>query len=177
MADEGGEPSGGDTEQGQQRRPSERRISRASIKEEDWANLDEYGKLVKYVSTFRESGAVDEEKEDVEMRRVWYAPWRKRKVRIRRADEAQGQFPDEWLITDIREGLSANEVSVRRQRAGWNELVSEKENPIAKVLSYFRGPILYGKIYFVSDGLNLSRCVPDQLHSHGVGRSPCSRPG
>lgn len=144
MATEGG--SSGDAEQGGQRRISERRISRASVKEEDWSNLDEYGKLVKFVSTYREPGATEEVMGEEELRRVWYAPWKKKKVRVRRVDESQGQFPDEWLITDIREGLSTSEVSTRRQRAGWNELVSEKENPIAKILSYFRGPILYGKI-------------------------------
>lgn len=119
------------------------RISRASLKE-DWANLDEYGKLVKYVSTFREGGAVDEEEGEFVEKRIWYAPWKKRRVRVRKVDAGGANFPDDWLITDIREGLSNEEVSRRRQRAGWNELASEKENPIAKILSYFRGPILYG---------------------------------
>lgn len=146
MATEGG-PSSGDAEQGNPRSLSEGRISRASVKEEDWANLDEYGKLVKYVSTYREPGAAEEDLGEEELRRVWYAPWRKKRVRVRRVDESQGQFPDEWLTTDVREGLSSSEVSTRRSRAGWNELVSEKENPIAKILSYFRGPILYGKLY------------------------------
>ncbi|CAL5871318.1 uncharacterized protein PFLUO_LOCUS5568 [Penicillium psychrofluorescens] len=118
------------------------RISRASLKD-DWANLDEYGKLVKYVSTFRDTGAVDEEEGDFIEKRIWYAPWKKRRVRVHKVDDGGAKFPDDWLITDIREGLSNEEASQRRQRAGWNELVSEKENPIAKVLSYFRGPILY----------------------------------
>lgn len=145
MSQDGRPLSGDDAERGDQRRTSERRISRASIKE-DWSNLDEYGKLVKYVSTYREPGKAEEEVGDEELRRVWYAPWKKKKVRVRRVDETQGQFPDEWLLTDIREGLPTHEASTRRQRAGWNELVSEKENPIAKILSYFRGPILYGEI-------------------------------
>lgn len=87
-----------------------------------------------------------EEGTDEETRRVWYAPWRKKKVHVRRVDESQGQFPDEWLTTDIRKGLETSEVTARRQRSGWNELAAQKENPIAKVLAYFRGPILYGKI-------------------------------
>ena len=131
--------SQGDIERADGRRGS--RISRASLKE-DYANLDEYGKLVKYVSTFRDAAEREEEGEVVE-KRLWYAPWMKRKVRVKRVEDT-GQFPDDWLITDIREGLSSEEVNHRRRRSGWNELVSEKENPIAKVLSYFRGPILYG---------------------------------
>ncbi|KAF7720192.1 P-type H+-ATPase, plasma membrane [Penicillium ucsense] len=118
------------------------RISRASLRN-DTASLDEYGILVKYVSTYREVGAVQSEADKVEEHRVWYAPWVKRKVRIKNAEDQAGQYPEDWLITDIREGLSSETVNQRRHRSGWNELVSEKQNPIAKVLSYFRGPILY----------------------------------
>ncbi|KKK11975.1 putative plasma membrane H(+)ATPase [Aspergillus rambellii] len=120
---------------------SARRISRVSYKE-DWANLDEYGKLVKYISTFREGGEQEGE-EEIQERRVWYAPWKKRKISVRHMEQEPGKYPDDWLVTDIHQGLPSSEVSVRRRRAGWNELVSEKENPIAKILSYFRGPILY----------------------------------
>lgn len=138
----------GDVERGEAtRRLSEapsRRISRASIKE-DWGSLDEYGKLVKYVSTFREGGDKEATDEDEIERRVWYAPWKTRKLRVKRTDQEPGQFSEEWRITDIREGLASNEVPNRRRRSGWNELVSEKENPIAKIISYFRGPILYGE--------------------------------
>ncbi|KAL2846090.1 E1-E2 ATPase-domain-containing protein [Aspergillus pseudoustus] len=136
----------GDTERGERseragdRRVS-RRVSRSSTKE-DWSSLDEYGKLVKYISTFRERGE-EEGEEGFEERRIWYAPWKKRRVRVQVQEQEPGKFPDEWLITDIRQGLPSTEVPNRRRRSGWNELVSEKENPIAKVLSYFRGPILY----------------------------------
>ncbi|KAJ5378961.1 Plasma membrane H(+)ATPase [Penicillium cosmopolitanum] len=116
--------SQGDAERADGRRGS--RISRASLKE-DWATLDEYGKLVKYVSTYKDASAIAAEDADVEEKRLCKAP----------------AFPDDWLITDIREGLSSEEVNTRRRRSGWNELVSEKENPIAKILSYFQGPILY----------------------------------
>ncbi|KAJ5241170.1 Plasma membrane H(+)ATPase [Penicillium citrinum] len=131
--------SEGDAERPDGRRGS--RISRASLKE-DFASLDEYGKLVKYVSTYRDTGALSADDTDVEEKRVWYAPWKKRKVRVRKLDNSL-TFPDDWLITDIREGLSGEEINTRRRRSGWNELVSEKENPIAKILSYFQGPILY----------------------------------
>jgi H+-transporting ATPase len=109
---------------------------------EDWANLDEYGKLVKYVSTYREPGK-EEGVEEEQVKRVWYAPWKKRKVKVKHVDKEPGIFPPEWLITDIRQGLPSSEIPVRRRASGWNELTSEKENPIAKILSYFRGPILY----------------------------------
>ncbi|KAI2821023.1 hypothetical protein CBS133816_9692 [Aspergillus niger] len=123
-------------------RRDSRRVSRVSYKE-DYANLDEYGKLVKYASTYREGGRGEEMQGEEEEKRVWYAPWKKRKVFVKHVDQQPGQFPEDWLITDIRQGLPSSEVPVRRRRAGWNELVSEKENPIAKILSYFRGPILY----------------------------------
>lgn len=119
------------------------RISRASLKE-DYNQLDEYGKLVKYVSTFQ-AGEDELEDGDYEEQRIWYAPWKKRRIRVRKIESEAGKFPESWLTTDIREGLPSSEVTERRTRAGWNELVSEKENPIAKVLSYFRGPILYGE--------------------------------
>lgn len=123
------------------------RISRASLKE-DWASLDEYGKLVKYVSTFRDVAADQQADVQLEEKRLWYAPWKKRKVRVKKVQDTSAQFPEDWLITDIREGLSTEEANTRRHRSGWNELVSEKENPIAKILSYFRGPILYGKSHY-----------------------------
>lgn len=125
------------------------RISRASLSG-DWSNLDEYGKLVKYVSTFKDTSASDEDQGEVVEKRVWYAPWKKRKVRVKRVEGETGKFPEDWTMTDIREGLSSEEVPIRRHRAGWNELTSEKENPIAKFLSYFRGPILYGECFYFS---------------------------
>ncbi|KAL4913120.1 E1-E2 ATPase-domain-containing protein [Aspergillus aurantiobrunneus] len=123
-------------------RRGSRRVSRSSTKTEDYSNLDEYGKLVKYISTFRDRGE-EEQEENVEERRIWYAPWKKRKVHLKTTEEEPGKYPDDWLITDINQGLSSGEIHNRRRRSGWNELVSEKENPIAKILSYFRGPILY----------------------------------
>ena len=121
----------------------QRRVSHAVA--ENWENLDEYGRLVRYASTYREPGIKTEEREEVKERRVWYAPWKKRRVRVK-TDLDESQLPADWLITNINHGLSGAEVNHRRTRTGWNELVAEKENPVAKFLSYFRGPILYGKI-------------------------------
>lgn len=148
-----------------------RRVSRASVKE-DWSNLDEYGKLVKYISAFREKGE-DEGEGNYEEKRIWYMPWKKRRVAVKQVDDEPGKYPDDWLVTDIKQGLSDGEVQNRRRRSGWNELASEKENPIAKVLSYFRGPILYGEYFSglvsgytnpISDGAGCSaRCRVGRL--------------
>lgn len=56
-----------------------------------------------------------------------------------------GKPPEAWLETDIHHGLTSAQVDERRRRYGWNELTAEQENMFAKILSYFQGPILYGK--------------------------------
>lgn len=53
--------------------------------------------------------------------------------------------PPEWLEADIRQGISSADVTERRRRYGWNELTAEKENQLAKFMSFFQGPILYGE--------------------------------
>lgn len=119
---------------------SSRRLSRR--KESVDAEKDEYLKLVKYVSTYREAGSKqDTESGDIKEKRVWWAPWRKRKYRVRTIDSHN--YPDEWLMTPINHGLSSGDIDSRRKQAGFNELTAEKENLVAKFLSYFQGPILY----------------------------------
>lgn len=108
------------------------------------ANLDEYGKLVRYISTYRDtSGAQRLGEGEIIEKRVWYAPWRKRKFRVREVEG--GGIPDEWLTTDIRDGLTSSDIETRRRKTGFNELAAEKENLLGKFMSYFQGPILYGK--------------------------------
>ncbi|OKL63667.1 hypothetical protein UA08_00380 [Talaromyces atroroseus] len=121
---------------------AERRISRAISVAND-QSLDEYERLVRYVSVYREPGTSEIEEEGGEMKRVWYTPWKKKWVPSNEAMEARQRLPDDWLITDIKRGLSEEEITNRRHRTGWNELISQKENPIAKFMSYFQGPILY----------------------------------
>ncbi|POS73505.1 H+-transporting ATPase [Diaporthe helianthi] len=51
--------------------------------------------------------------------------------------------PDDWLETDMRQGISDHDVEQRRRRFGWNELTAEKENQLRKFMGFFQGPILY----------------------------------
>lgn len=106
----------------------------------------EYTKLVRYISTYnserRRSMASGMSGEDEEPKKApWYAPWKKAKA------TAGGPFemPDDWVNTNMQQGLSAHEVESRRKRTGWNELTTEKENMFIKFLMFFTGPILYGK--------------------------------
>ena len=119
----------------------ERRPSRFLIS--DYAKMDEFTRLVKYTSTYRERDARDADEGEIRFQRVWYAPWRQKKFRWKYIGSTRA-FPQEWLVTDIRKGLSESDVSERRKTAGFNELAVEKENLFAKFLSYFQGPILYG---------------------------------
>ncbi|KAJ9294922.1 hypothetical protein DTO271G3_6484 [Paecilomyces variotii] len=109
----------------------------------DGANLDEYTALNRYISTARdkrrgstsEAGGLEDTKEK---KKPWYAFWKKDK------DGTEGFVcPEEWLDTDIRQGLPSSAVEPRRKKSGWNELATEKENPIIQFIGYFRGPILY----------------------------------
>ena len=166
----GGEEAQRTTGEEAQRHASERRVSHAPT--EEWSNLDEYGRLVKYASTYREPGAVSAaQDEEVQEKRVWYAPWKKRRVRVKKADLQTAQYPQDWLTTDIHHGLPSTEVHHRRGRSGWNELVSEKENPIAKLLSYFQGPILYGEEDIRLRFLSINWLIV--FLSHGAGRPSC----
>ena len=60
-------------------------------------------------------------------------------------DKDAGVVPEEWLEADIKQGLSNQDVESRRKRFGWNEITTEKENLFIKFLSFFTGPVLYGK--------------------------------
>ncbi|KAL1963416.1 hypothetical protein VTN77DRAFT_8432 [Rasamsonia byssochlamydoides] len=109
--------------------------------------LDEYTALNRYISTARDrrrgstssAGEVyDNAKSKGKSR---WAFWRS-------SGDGYGQdkqfvAPDEWLETDIRAGLKASDIEPRRKKAGWNELVTERENLFLQFIGYFRGPILY----------------------------------
>ncbi|ORX81303.1 plasma membrane ATPase [Basidiobolus meristosporus CBS 931.73] len=52
-------------------------------------------------------------------------------------------IPEELLQTDVRKGLTSEEVEVRRKKYGLNQLSHEKENKIIKFFMFFCGPIQY----------------------------------
>lgn len=70
--------------------------------------------------------------------------WKKKKSSAESGETFQA--PEEWMNTDMKQGLSEQEVNDRRKRSGFNELTTEKENMFLKFLGYFQGPILYGKL-------------------------------
>lgn len=126
----------------------------AAAETEDWRNrldaqpndgeeLEEYAGLVKYISTYRDGrrkSSVAAEDDSEAKSAPWYAPWKKAKV-----DNSEFEIPYEWLDTEMLQGLNENEVLARRKKHGWNELTSESTNLFIQFLSYFTGPILYGK--------------------------------
>ncbi|KZT19439.1 plasma-membrane proton-e [Neolentinus lepideus HHB14362 ss-1] len=125
-------------------RVEEKRDSEHNPMEEIEKEPDEYARLLKYIDyeaqRSKHAGEDgDGEEEEKEMHRLWYAPWKKVAVE----PEGKGKVPPRWLETDMQQGLADSEVAIRRQRFGYNELESPRENPILKFLSYFKGPILY----------------------------------
>lgn len=91
---------------------------------------DEYTNLVRYISTYRDgrrkSTASELGMDDEPVKRPWWAPWKGRG----KAKAVDGNFevPDDWLDTELKQGLSTTEVENRRKKTGFNELTTEKEN-------------------------------------------------
>jgi H+-transporting ATPase len=100
----------------------------------------EYGNLIRYISQYRDGRRASTVGSEAPKKKHWWQ---------RAAKGAGGEgfeTPEEWLNTDMKQGLSSHEVEQRRKKTGWNELTTEKENMFLKFLSYFTGPILYGKL-------------------------------
>lgn len=110
---------------------------------------DEYTKLVRYISTYNEGGRRKSTASQLsgagKTKRPWWKCWGTSAKAQQTADEGAFEVPDEWAETDIKTGITTHEVETRRKKVGWNELTTEKMNPILQFLSYFQGPILYGK--------------------------------
>ena len=108
----------------------------------------EYANLIRYISTYRDrrfSKAPSQvSADDAAEAATKKAPFFKRLLSKKEAASVY-EVPDEWLETDIKQGLSDSEVENRRRKVGFNELTTEKENMFVKFIGYFRGPILYGK--------------------------------
>jgi H+-transporting ATPase len=110
-------------------------------------DLDEYTALQKYISTYRdpkekaaEEAAAGGSGADGKPKKGWQF-WKKSAGAS--TDDAT-IVPEEWLESDIRQGVSNHDVESRRKRYGFNEISSDKENMFIKFLSFFTGPILYG---------------------------------
>jgi H+-transporting ATPase len=104
--------------------------------------LGEYGNLVRYISTYRDGRRASTigGDDDTPKKKHWWS-------RASRGGGGEGfETPDDWLLTDMKAGLKSHDVESRRKKTGWNELTTEKENMLLKFLSYFTGPILYGKL-------------------------------
>jgi magnesium-transporting ATPase (P-type) len=126
--------------------PKRERISFADGWDPD-KDEGEYANLIRYISTYRDrrfskapSQASGDDKDASKERKV---PWYKRMFGIQAGAGELYQVPEEWLTTDIKQGLTSAEVEERRRKTGFNELASEKENMLLKFLGYFQGPILY----------------------------------
>ncbi|KAI0520986.1 E1-E2 ATPase-domain-containing protein [Xylaria bambusicola] len=114
-------------------------------KEED---LDEFEALDRFITNY-ETGrraSLANISRPVVQNSKWWQFWRSNEAAYAVEGEpvvAQGQPPSAWLDTDIREGITADMVAERRKQFGWNEISGEKDSTLAKIFSYFRGPILY----------------------------------
>lgn len=146
------------------------------------SNIDEYAGLDRYISSLRDSRRLsvtsENDDESLEKHVPWWAPWRRlhtKKSDRRESGDEEKSFiiPDAWLETDVRSGLSENDIESRRKKIGWNELTAEKENLFLKFLSYFQGPILYGTIWdkLARDYLTFTNLF-FFTGSHGDGRNP-----
>ncbi|KAJ7223598.1 hypothetical protein GGX14DRAFT_694453 [Mycena pura] len=104
---------------------------------------EEYDALLRYVrdqaALVSEGGDDDDDEGEGQQKRLWYAPWKKVTVK----SDKEKKIPDDWLQTNMTQGLADGDIDTRRKQFGFNELQSPKENQILKFISYFRGPILY----------------------------------
>ena len=90
---------------------------------------EEYTNLVRYISTYRDgrrkSTASELGMDDEPVKKPWWAFWRKSKAK---AVDGNFEVPDDWLDSELKQGLSSSEVENRRKKTGFNELTTEKEN-------------------------------------------------
>lgn len=90
---------------------------------------EEYTNLVKYISTFRDgrrkSTASELGMDEEPKKKPWWKFGGSKK-----GENGDGTFevPDDWLDTELKQGLSNAEVENRRKKTGWNELTTEREN-------------------------------------------------
>ncbi|KAF8179372.1 hypothetical protein K438DRAFT_1680609 [Mycena galopus ATCC 62051] len=103
---------------------------------------EEYEVLLQYAqdqAALAEKHDEEDDEGEGKRKRLWYAPWKTVAVK----SDKERKIPDDWLKTNMTQGLADNDVETRRKQFGYNELQSPKENQLLKFISYFRGPILY----------------------------------
>ncbi|RMZ84546.1 hypothetical protein DV737_g1134, partial [Chaetothyriales sp. CBS 132003] len=127
--------------------PKRERISFADGWDPD-KDEGEYANLIRYISTYRDrrfSKAPSQVSADdvADAGNPKKQPFFKRLLGSGGGTSELYEVPEEWLNTDIKQGLTTAEVESRRRKTGFNELTTEKENMFIKFLGYFRGPILY----------------------------------
>ncbi|KAF2710748.1 plasma membrane ATPase 1 [Pleomassaria siparia CBS 279.74] len=105
--------------------------------------MDEYTALQRYIVSYRDPRTNPKAEEPQAKKNPWWAFWRPAHENANTTPSTAAATPDEWLTTDIRNGLSTTEVETRRKKAGFNELTSEKESMLKKFLGYFNGPVLW----------------------------------
>ena len=87
---------------------------------------EEYTNLVRHRDNRRKSTASELGMDDEPIKRPWWAPWRGRGKKG--AVDGNFEVPDDWLDSELKQGLSTHEVESRRKKTGFNELTTEKEN-------------------------------------------------
>ncbi|KAI1738234.1 E1-E2 ATPase-domain-containing protein [Xylaria scruposa] len=111
------------------------------------SDMGEFEALDRFITTYeQERRASLASTQRSATKRKWWQFWKSSKPTVQAAEPPSatiGKPPDSWLDTDIRTGIASSQVEERRKRFGWNELVSEKEDMLAKIFGYFTGPILY----------------------------------
>lgn len=112
--------------------------------------LGEYELLDRFIT--RGGHAPQEEVQEEHEHVPWWKFWKSSDLDDQ--TPVSNKPPPEWLEADIRQGITSAEVEERRKRYGWNELTAEKENQLAKFMSFFQGPILYGELHWAH--INLS---------------------
>jgi H+-transporting ATPase len=116
-------------------------------------DLSEYEALDRYITNYdaeRRASMVSSAGEK-NKKNKWWQFWKS--APVEHTDEHPvkevGKAPDNWLNTHIKEGIASSVVEERRKRFGWNELTAEKEDMLAKIFGYFRGPILYSQLFWI----------------------------
>lgn len=89
---------------------------------------DEYQNLVRYISNYREGRrkSVASISPDADaVKKPWWKFWAK-SGKAPGMDQSSFEVPDDWLETDLSQGLRSSELDGRRKYSGWNELTTEK---------------------------------------------------